>query len=706
MSEPSSERLYNLLPAIYRQRDVAQGEPLRALLAVIEQEFQALEADIEGLYENWFIETCDEWLVPYIGDLLGVQGLTDPDNRGFNLRAYVANAIAYRRRKGTPATLERVARDVTGWPTRVVEYFDRLSATQHLQHLRPGKGGTLDLRDRGTVEQIGTPFETAASASMVDVRRIATRRGRHNIPNLGLFLWRLQSYGVSNSPAWHYSDSPGCFCFSPIPIDQPLFNRPRPRTAPTQAAAEINLPGPISRYALASDLEGYRRRYGHIAAQNRPPGSQYYGPGHSLHIIADGKAVPPISVVSRDLSDWGRAGILPGQVAIDPQLGRLAFAEGEEPDGVEVAYHYGFSADLGGGPYDRQQTLADRRQANWTMRVARQAKSDQPGQVQSLTEALSQWQDHCKNQQNPRGVIQIMDNAISEEVEFELPPGSTLVLEAADGVRPALASLAVYSQGPHASLTLNGLAIEYVEYSGRLKLFIKHCTVISFEKIETEPKTPTQLHLTISRSMVGPLTFPSFTLAELAVQDSIIKPVWPWSWHQQEEKKEAIAIDVGSQVAPRVRLERTSVLGAVKVEELDLASEVIFTGPVCVERPQAGSVRYSYVPPDSRTPQRYRCQPDLALEAAVDRSRGQLSEIEQAAICDRLKPVFTSTRYGHPGCAQLSQDSPPEISAGAEHGLEMGAFHHLLQPQREANLIAILDEYLPLGLEAGIFYIT
>ncbi|WP_267876476.1 MULTISPECIES: hypothetical protein [Moorena] len=36
----STERLYNLLPAIYRQRDFAQGEPLRALLAVMEKELQ------------------------------------------------------------------------------------------------------------------------------------------------------------------------------------------------------------------------------------------------------------------------------------------------------------------------------------------------------------------------------------------------------------------------------------------------------------------------------------------------------------------------------------------------------------------------------------------------------------------------------------------------------------------------------------------
>ena len=77
MPEPNQERLYNLLPAHYRRRDLTEGQPLRALLALIEAELQALEDDVASLYENWFIETCDEWVVPYIGDLLGIQGLSD-----------------------------------------------------------------------------------------------------------------------------------------------------------------------------------------------------------------------------------------------------------------------------------------------------------------------------------------------------------------------------------------------------------------------------------------------------------------------------------------------------------------------------------------------------------------------------------------------------------------------------------------------------
>ena len=99
------ERLYQLLPATFRVRDASEGEQLRALMAVMEAQFDALEANVDGLYDNWFIETCAEWAAPYIGDLLGVRPLHT--GAGQSARPYVANTLAYRRRKGTPAVLDR-----------------------------------------------------------------------------------------------------------------------------------------------------------------------------------------------------------------------------------------------------------------------------------------------------------------------------------------------------------------------------------------------------------------------------------------------------------------------------------------------------------------------------------------------------------------------------------------------------------------------
>ena len=94
MSLLTPERLYQLLPSIHRLRDAAQGEPLRALLAVIESELEAVEADTARLYDNWFIETCDEWTVPYIGDLLGVRPIRPIPSAGVSTRAWVATTLS------------------------------------------------------------------------------------------------------------------------------------------------------------------------------------------------------------------------------------------------------------------------------------------------------------------------------------------------------------------------------------------------------------------------------------------------------------------------------------------------------------------------------------------------------------------------------------------------------------------------------------
>jgi len=48
-------------------RDADQGYPLQGLLRVITEQVNLLEDDIAQLYENWFIETGQDWVVPYIG---------------------------------------------------------------------------------------------------------------------------------------------------------------------------------------------------------------------------------------------------------------------------------------------------------------------------------------------------------------------------------------------------------------------------------------------------------------------------------------------------------------------------------------------------------------------------------------------------------------------------------------------------------------
>ena len=83
---------------------------------------------------------------------------------------------------------------------------------------------------------------------------------------------------------------------------------------------------------------------------------------------------------------------------------------------------------------------------------------------------------------------------------------------------------------------------------------------------------------------------------------------------------------------------------------------------------------------------------DLKLDADINRERA------------RLTPMFTSRQYPNSAYYQLTRNTAAELRGGASDGAEMGAYCFLKQPQREANIRTVLNEYLRAGLDAGVFY--
>jgi hypothetical protein len=184
-AQPSLDRLYELLPMIHRQRDEALGWPLRDLLRVIAEQVNIVEEDILRLYDNWFIETCQEWVVPYIGDLIGYQsvheagdpGLADTSasrlrNKILIPRREVARTIQSRRRRGTLPLLEELANNTAGWPARAVEFYRLLAFTQSLNHLELSRSRTVDLRRVNALDLIDGAFDKLGHT--IDARRFRT----------------------------------------------------------------------------------------------------------------------------------------------------------------------------------------------------------------------------------------------------------------------------------------------------------------------------------------------------------------------------------------------------------------------------------------------------------------------------------------------------------------------------------------------------
>src|SRR3989441_9954715 len=122
-----ADKLWNLLPAIYRTLDTDTYDsngPLREMVNRIGKQAAIVRRGIDRLWEDQSIETCDDWVISYIADLLATNLVASLDARGQRLDT--AKTIYYRRRKGTVAILEEIASDITGWDAKVVEVFRRL----------------------------------------------------------------------------------------------------------------------------------------------------------------------------------------------------------------------------------------------------------------------------------------------------------------------------------------------------------------------------------------------------------------------------------------------------------------------------------------------------------------------------------------------------------------------------------------------------
>lgn len=842
--------LYALLPALYRIRDLEHGQKLKALLDIISNQANIIHRDIAGLWDDFFIETCRPWIIPYIADLVGNNPLHEV---AAGLRVDVAKTIYYRRRKGTSSMLEEMAGDVTGWGAHVAPFFELLGWTQNLNHLRyqlaseaetdpekmkepysMNRVGSVNLRDMEALDLLDGPHDIISHS--VDVRHISCRDGWYGIRKIGFFLWRLRSYplgtaeeetpGEPNALSQELIEarrSESCsngYYFSPLGNPMPLFNKPGENTNGAGLSEETCMCGPIR--PLTFSLRK----------------AEYYGPNQSLCIFIDGKQVEETSIVCQDLSDWDNVNPAFKEdivAAVDTTEGRILFSNQIKPKDVKVCYSYGFSSDIGGGPYERRDSLSiiDKYLyvENNPEEIEISVSMNAPAKYQfgTIHDAIDYWATNFEDDVR-KFVITILDNATYEEdISLRLPSKKSLVIRAKNGKRPHLklkneeGILNIHAD-TEAELTLNGLLIEgaiHIEGSPK-NLNIVHCTLVPGLALneDGEPKSPdepsikveeecTSLRLLIDHSIVGMLCLPSGmvdltaidsiidggiigntntpgalvsgillpcptigsdtpavnvtigkegpflarfkhkivvdieeagTLLQAAIREAHRSPAFEKTTVEamnnrlmvrpgkcrtitiepsENDKTTARELKLDEESAtfdphfqkidqsgPPVILEHVTVIGKVHVKEMRMTSDVIFTDIVHCERQQAGWIRFSYVPEDSKTPRRYRCQPDMALDALEEVQKGELNANEREAVCKRMKPSFSSVRYGNPAYAQLSLNCAEEIRKGAEDGSEMGAFCNLKQPQREANLRIRLEEYLPFGLEAGIIYVN
>jgi hypothetical protein len=745
------DRLFDLLPQHIRRRDAETGGPLHALLQVIAEQAAIVESDLEQLYDDWFIETCAGWAVPYIGDLVGYQtlrGYAEAAAAGgpaaaalaaqLAPRRDVAHTVTNRRRKGTLALLQDLSADVAGWPARAAEFGGLLAQTQPVRlypgdaaaiarRLRSAGGRLPDLRQGALLDLLGSPFDETARVAEAPRITSARRQGRYAPPAVGLFVWRLKPYSITYAPAYCIDRARNQFTFSILGNDAPLVTKPLDLPAAGRVAASTG--GVAEQIAAAGNVPAFITR--RILADRL---ADYYGPGKSFAIWRDGETdpIPLADVVVADLTDWAYRPRRQ-QVVVDPELGRIAFGARYAPErGVWVTYHYAFSDDMGGGEYPRPSGPA----------AAAKVYPVGPGQqFERINQAYEQWkQDNAAGGQ-PEAVIEITHSgAYQEQIEFAVGPGERLELRAADGTRPVLRLLDWYSNRPDAlqirgveppgaggppvpppRVVLDGLLItgRGISVTGPVgSVVLRHCTLVPGWSLDprchpAHPEEPsvvlerTTACLEVTRSILGTIV----VIADEAGADPLPIFIADSILDATDADLEALSAPDCEIAYATLHIYRTTVIGEVHTHAIQIAANTIFGGNVRVARRGTGCVRFCYVPPGSRTPQRYHCQPDQAWADLRDQAeRGVINAADLPALralaAARISPEFTSARYGTPAYAQLAARCAAEITRGADDGAELGAFHDLFQPQREDNLNERLTEFSPAGTDAGIVYVT
>jgi hypothetical protein len=259
---PPENLLYELLPSLFRIRDIGEGYPLLALTKVFDHVRERLAAAVDALDQEWFVETCPLERVPLIGSLLG---LDLPAPARAEHRALVADLLGIRRRKGIAGALPRLVRGATGWSSIYSATADTPWASWPLG-----------------------PPET----------------GEAEAPDGWLRVWRLRVFPVRGATPAPLGS--GFFSFQPLGLELPVFVLPATPLDWTAAAPVTSLPAPITATMLSEDLGRYEARWGQL--NGAPLDSLLYGPGRGFVVrtrTGPGAwtAVPPVSVRSMALPD-------------------------------------------------------------------------------------------------------------------------------------------------------------------------------------------------------------------------------------------------------------------------------------------------------------------------------------------------------------------------------------------------------------------
>lgn len=706
----AAERLLALLPDIFRVRDAEQAVriaaaqgfpapdplsdtaegPLVTLLAALGQQLDLLEAEVDWLYEDQFIETCADWMVPYLGALVGARILEVGDAE--SARQQVADTIRNRRAKGTTWALANRTRNIMVAPAEAIEYGAHVVQSYHLDF--PGDGRAMTVAINGAPGRLlGLP--STIGQHLTELRDMR-EGGRFAPRNVGARVWTRRSIAHAEVVPSPVAGVAGGYRFDPLGRDIALWSVPRDLSDAERLRSRLlpdQIPGPIPLTAAVDYPE------------------DYYGPGDSILLSIAGNNQGLEQICFCDLGDDGGPGTwnahgLAGEldrIRIDPVRGRFLLpggGAGVDPSSIRVRYHFGTALHFGrgtcaggaqretadAGSEARMRALFGTRDRRPLVPIVFSAPALIAQNVPPAT-ASTQLEQALDDFGNQPAVRVDFGGTLALPAGTGLPAGANLELRGGDGVWPTLILAQPWqiTGGDGSVLTLRGLRLAgdvvRVLAEGLRQLTLIDCTVVPGSggiRIEEAGCKLLALRCILGTIRVAPAV-------EIDLVDCLV----------DSAAADVPAIAALDDMAGGILWSRRcTILGDARLLAFDEVDDTLFATrpdrtlpppPVYARRLQSGCARYSAAPRGSSIPRRYRCFPNE-------------NDTRSPA------PVFESLTYGEAGYGALVAANPDGLLLGAENGGEMGIGNSTSYHRRKRLLDRDLLDWVPFGMAAATEY--
>ena len=654
---------------------------LDALLDAIEGQRRLLERDVDEVWDDFFVESCAEWAVPYIGSLLGL-----PADAG---RLEVAYAIALRRRKGTPAALEDFGEVITDWTVRVLEGWQITVWAQRLRHPPPPRVASFDFRDTSRF-RVGTPFERG--------RRSFTPSGpwSPHAATAVVWPWQVRTFlAVEAAPL----PEANRFALHPLGLEAPLYLKPRPRRLSSDVGAAAGgsrtgdeLDAPVrATYrvaeALAADKQiAYGTNWTIDAAHPLAAGSGTNAP-RLLTLTLDGTPVAWDKLRFGALPSGGPALGPPaaGQVVLDVARGHVELGSGLTGT-LRATWHRPVAGALG--------ALAGDAVIDPAARVVVEVDPSATA-VGNIVKTLSAA--FAKAEALSAGLSPDDSSPDHPDVEIRLKTSDRLNAPPPESFTPTLHRWRIVAPRPETpvlagtlNLNLAGacVSLEGFFLDGNLTLgkdtdcvHVRHVTMNTAAGREVLVAAGAWgASLRAEHSILGGIRADlaaSPIVLESCIVDARGSRLRACGGAPGGSGKDGVK--AASTFDPALAANGVTFTGALRLESVD-AVDCLFLDGVEVAQTQEGCLRHCFLGPDLTTPPAhpltYRCGPFPP-------------------------PTFASVGFESAGYYSLELEPDHPLLSAASDGGEVGAYHHARRAARISALRRRIHEFVPLGLRPG-----